>query len=106
MELNLFKGDIKKELENFLNEDFGFLTLITLVSLEQNDKEIISLEISKELDDVVLIFNNAETTRLYFDLEENDIDYIVEKCILYYNKVVKACEGIMESNKTIDNLFD
>lgn len=106
MELNLFKGDIKKELENFLNEDFGFLTLITLVSLEQNDKEIISLEISKELDEVVLIFNNAETTRLYFDLEENDIDYIIEKCIIYYNKVVKACESIVETNKTIDNLFD
>lgn len=103
MELEVIGNNIERELNNFLGEDFGFLTLVRLT---KDGTEIISLELSKELDEVVLILNNVETTRIYFDLGENDIDYVVEKCIKYYIETFKVCEIIIEASEELNQIFE
>lgn len=102
MELEVIGNYIERELNNFLNEDFGFLTLVRLT---KDGTEIISLELSKDLDEVVLILNNVETTRIYFDLGD-DIDYAVEKCIKYYIETFKVCEIIIEASDELNQIFE
>lgn len=103
MELEVIGNYIERELNNFMNEDFGFLTLVRLT---KDGNELISLELSKELDEVVLILNNVETTRIYFELGDDNIVDIVEKCIKYYIETFKVCEIIIEASEELNQIFE